>query len=201
MAKPLRIGLTGGIGSGKSTVAALFEKRGVPVIDADAAAHRETVPHSPGLAEIVKAFGRGILMPDGSLDRTCLRQHVFADPESRRRLEAILHPRIRAAMDAQVNAETAPYVVLAIPLLLETGWERYMDRVLVIDLPQAEQIRRVRIRDGHSPELIEQILKTQYPRDKRLAAADDVITNCGPPEALDAQVETLHRFYLERTRH
>lgn len=192
----LKIGLTGGIGSGKSTVAALFAARGVPIVDADAIAREIVQPGQPALEEIARTFGREILRPDGSLDRHALRTLVFADPNKRARLEALLHPRIRQRMRKQVANLSGAYCLLVIPLLLETGQTDLVDRVLVVDCPQALQIRRVTERDGLDRAEAERILAAQTSRPARLAAADDVIENDGNEAALERQVEALHRRYL-----
>ena len=195
---PLNVGLTGGIGSGKSTVCVLFQALGAPVIDADQTAREVTAPGGEGLNEVVRLFGAGVLTPEGALNRAALREKVFRDPEARKKLEAILHPRIYASMTRQSAALSTPYVIFAVPLLVETGRHRDMDRVLVVDLPEALQIRRVLERDGGDPAQIQAILAAQCSRQARLQAADDVITNAGPPGALEAQVKTLHEIY---TRH
>jgi dephospho-CoA kinase len=193
----LRVVLTGGIGSGKSTVSNLFAARQVPVADADQAAHALTAPGEPALGEIHDAFGPGVLRPDGHLDRARLRAIVFERPEARRRLEAILHPRIRARLLASIEAGDAPYGILAIPLYFETGRSYPADRVLVVDLPEETQIRRVQARSGLDEEEIRRILASQATRAERLAGADDLIDNSGPPEALAPQVERLHALYLQ----
>ncbi len=193
----LSIGLTGGIGSGKSTVSTLFAELGVPVIDADVAAREVVEPGEPALKEIATRFGEEILNPNGTLKRTSLRERVFADPQARKALEAILHPRIRSRMAEQLAALEAPYAILAIPLLVESGGSYELDRVLVVDLPEEEQIKRVCRRDGITPEQAEAILQAQCSRSERLAIANDVIENSGDLAALKAQVLTLHRKYLD----
>lgn len=193
----LRIGLTGGIGSGKSTVAALFAARGVPVIDADAIARELVEPGHAALADIVAAFGAGVLDADGRLDRARLRARVFDDAAQRTRLEAILHPRIHAVMAQRAAAQTAPYVLLVIPLLFEAGQRTLVDRVLVVDVPVEQQRVRVAARDPLPPEQIDAILAAQLSREQRLAGADEVIDNSGDAAALERQVEELHRRYLQ----
>jgi dephospho-CoA kinase len=193
----LVVALTGGIGSGKSTVSARLADLGAPVIDADTIAHELTAPGEPALAAIREAFGTDVLAPDGSLDRTVLRRYVFADPQARERLEAILHPRIRERMLARLAALDAPYAVLVIPLLFETGQTGLADRVLVVDLPEEEQIRRVHARSGLTEQEIRRILANQAQRRTRVAGADDLIDNSGDHAALIAQVDMLHRRYLE----
>jgi len=191
-----KVALTGGIGSGKSSASALFAALGVPVIDADVISHALTAPGGEALPAIAEAFGADLITADGALDRAALRRIVFADPASRRRLEAILHPRIRANMLADAEAADGPYVILAIPLLLETGQTNLADRVLVIDLPRPQQIERVIARSGLEAAEVERIMASQVSRSERLAAADDIIDNSGPEEALRPQVEALHRHYL-----
>ena len=191
-----KVALTGGIGSGKSSASALFAALGVPVIDADVISHALTAPGGEALPAIAEAFGADLITADGALDRAALRRIVFADPVARRRLEAILHPRIRANMLADAEAADGPYVILAIPLLLETGQTYLADRVLVIDLPRPQQIERVITRSGLDAAEVERIMASQVSRSERLAAADDIIDNSGPEEALRPQVEALHRHYL-----
>ncbi len=193
----LKVGLTGGIGSGKSTVASHFAALGVPVVDADVVARQLTEPGSDGLAAVIEAFGSSYLAADGTLDRAALRQTIFQWPEARRRLEAILHPRIRAEMDRQISEFNAPYVLLCIPLLLEKGLEEHVDRVLVVDLDRESQIQRVMLRDGCDREAVEAILATQADRVTRLSAADDVLANTAEPGALIGQVAQLHQHYLQ----
>ena len=196
MPPALIVGLTGGIASGKSTVARLFRCLGVPVVDADEAAREAVAPGSAGLAAVRARFGDGVLAEDGSLDRAGMRRLVFADPEARRDLEAIVHPEVRRIMSARLAAEEAPYAISMVPLLLETGQERSVDRVLVVDLAPEEQLARASERDGGSREVLEGVLRAQVDRETRLRRADDVIHNDGPPAALRAQVEALHRRYL-----
>jgi dephospho-CoA kinase len=191
-----KVALTGGIGSGKSSASALFAALGVPIIDADVISHALTAPGGEALPAIAEAFGAELITADGALDRAALRRIVFADPAARRRLEAILHPRIRANMRADAEAAEGPYVILAIPLLLETGQTDLADRVLVIDLPRSQQIERVIARSGLDAAEVERIMASQVSRAERLAAADDIIDNSGPEEALWPQVEALHRRYL-----
>lgn len=197
MRPALVVGLTGGIGSGKSTVADMFAALDVPVIDADEIAREVVAPGRPALAEIVREFGDGVQTAGGGLDRGALRELVFPEPARRARLEAILHPRIRGEMQRRLHAVRAPYCILCIPLLLEAGQLDMVDRVLVVDLPREEQIRRTRARDGVARETVEAILDAQADRTRRQQAADDVIDNSGPLEALHEQVESLHRRYLQ----
>ena len=193
----LTIALTGGIGSGKSAVSRHLESLGVPVIDADTLAHRLVEPGAPALQEIEAAFGTQLVDSEGRLDRAALRKIVFDHPVQRKRLEAILHPRIRTAMQQWLAAQTAPYAVLVIPLLFETGQNDLADRVLVVDCEETLQIARVAGRDGHDEAQIRQILATQVDRERRLAGADDVIENNGSLEALLTATEAMHQRYLE----
>ncbi len=196
----LIVGLTGGIGSGKSTVAERFDVRGVPVIDADVIAREVVEPGTPGLARVVEAFGRDILDENGRLNRSRLGARIFQDPESRKRLEAILHPLIRAEMQRRITHITAPYCVLVIPLLIESGQSDLVHRILVVDTPRELQSRRVAARDKRPPAEIEAILDAQASREERLAAAHDVIVNDTDLNALDQQVARLHQRYLELSR-
>ncbi len=192
----LRIGLTGGIGSGKSTVAALFAARGVPIIDADAIARELVEPGQPALAEIVAGFDAGLLDAQGRLDRGRLRARVFGDARQRLRLENILHPRIHDAMVARAAATRAPYTVLVIPLLFEAAQRDLVDRVLVVDAPVELQRERVLLRDRLPSDQLDGILAAQLGREQRRAGADDLIDNSGDAAALEAQVEALHHRYL-----
>ena len=192
----LRIGLTGGIGSGKSTVAALFAARNIPVIDADAIAHRLTLPNTPATQQIVRVLGVGIIASDGSIDRQRLAKRVFANRAERARLEEILHPLIRAEMQREQENLHAPYCLLVIPLLVEAGQRDLVDRVLVVDVPENIQIARAQARDGRGETEIRAILGAQASRDQRLKMADDCITNDDDLLALNAQIESLHLKYL-----
>lgn len=196
----LRIGLTGGIASGKSTVAELFAGLGAGVVDTDAIARELVVPGSPALAAIVERFGSGMLTGDGRLDRRKLRETVFDDSAARRDLEAILHPRIREAALAAADTSAAPYVLLVVPLLFESGFDALVDATLVVDCPEAVQIARLIGRDGGSPAQARAIVAAQMPREERLAAADEVIDNGGDPGRTRARVAELHARYLEQTR-
>jgi dephospho-CoA kinase len=193
----LVVALTGGMGSGKSSVAALLAGLGVPVIDADEISRALTSAGSPVLDLIADAFGDGVLDADGHLDRAALRALVFSDPAARARLESILHPRIRAEMRRRLEMLSAPYVVIEIPLLFETGPTDLTDRILVVDLPESEQIRRVQRRSGLHPDEIRRILGSQVSRSRRLEGADDIIDNSGDSVALADQVNRLHRDYLD----
>lgn len=196
MVRRLRIGLTGGIASGKSTVAQRFAELGVPVIDADAASRAIVAPGTPGLRHVAVQFGAGVLAANGELDRRALRSLIYRDPEARRGLEAILHPLILAHMEESAAAAQGPYLVMAIPLLIEGGSRDRVDRVLVVDVDEAVQIERVMARDGGSLEQARAILDSQAPRPVRLAAADDVITNGGTVMDLRHAVDRLHERYL-----
>ena len=199
MACHLRIGLTGGIGAGKSTVAKIFASLGVPVIDADRVAREVVEPGMPALAEVVAAFGPGVLGPDGRLDRAALRTRIFADDTARARLEAILLPRIRTRMEVLAQAADAgtemEYCLLVIPLLVEHSQRHVVDRVLVVDAPEPLQVERVCARDGVTPEAARAIIRTQAHRAARLAAADDVVRNTGAEARLRREVEALHHRY------
>jgi dephospho-CoA kinase len=192
----LRIGLTGGIASGKSTVAQRFMELGVPVIDADEAARAVVVPGKPALAEVLKRFGSGVFAENGELDRRALRDLIFKDPGSRRDLEAILHPLIRADMDRSADLAVGPYVVMAIPLLVENGSSARVDRILVVDVDETVQLQRVMARDGGTEEQARAILASQASRSARLAAADDVLLNTGTVADLRQAVDQLHESYL-----
>ncbi|HEY9145905.1 MAG TPA: dephospho-CoA kinase [Thiobacillus sp.] len=191
------VGLTGGIGSGKSTVADLFAELGTPVIDTDAIARELTAPAGAALDAIHAAFGESVMRADGTLNRATLRRRVFSDASARRQLEAILHPRIRQIVAQTLATLTAPYTLIVIPLLVETGGYRdVLSRVLVVDCPEDLQVARVMARSGLAQDEVEAILAAQAGRVERLAAADDVILNTASPEALRTQVATLHRRYL-----
>jgi dephospho-CoA kinase len=196
----LRIGLTGGIGSGKTTISRMFEKLGVPVIDTDAIAREVVAPGQPLLAEIVRVFGSDLRLADGSLDRAALRQRVFANPALRRRLEAITHPAIDAAMQQRLAAlpEQTPYVLLVIPLLLEAGWQDRVDRVLLVDCPETLQVERLVARDGIDADAAWRMVRSQASREARRQAADDVIENDGSLDewALAERVRSLNRGYM-----
>jgi dephospho-CoA kinase len=196
MSKPT-VCLTGGIGSGKSSVARLFEARGVEVIDADALAHALTAPGGAAIPAIRATFGPEVIDERGALDRERMRQQVFRDPGARKRLEGILHPMIREESERLRAAAASAYVILMIPLLVESGDpRRRCDRVLVVDCPEEEQVRRVMLRSNLARPEVEAIMATQASRAARLAHADDVIDNGGDPDHLPPQVEVLHTRYL-----
>ena len=194
----LRIGLTGGIGSGKSLVCDLFARRGVPVIDSDAIAREIVTPGSEIAEAVIREFGETYRdVTTGGLDRQALRRLVFGNIRARHRLEAILHPRIRLELSRRQIGLDAPYCILSIPLLIETGFGDLVDRILVVDCPESLQVQRVMSRDGVTEEEAQAILASQSSRDERLAQADDIIDNSGPTGDLEDKVERLHRQYLE----
>ena len=198
------VGLTGGIGSGKTTVADLFGALGVPLIDTDLIAHTLTAPGGAAMPAIRAAFGDGVVAADGRLDRTAMRERAFADPQARRLLESILHPMIRDETDRQVAAAASrPYAIVVIPLLVEGGADaakRRFDRILVVDVPVQTQLERVMRRSGLPREQVQAIIAVQATREARLAAADDVVDNAGDPAALPGRVRALHARYLDLAR-
>jgi dephospho-CoA kinase len=192
------VALTGGVAVGKSAVARRFEALGIHVYDADVAAREVVAAREPALAEIEFVFGADILNADGSLDRRAMRGRVFADPAARKKLEGIIHPRVRAWLRRRVGMDRGPYCVLAIPLLVENREEyAWVDRVLLVDAPETLQIERLMQRDGVTREDALRMLAAQSSREQRRAIADDVIGNDGEEAALDAQVAALHARYLE----
>jgi len=198
MGRRLLIGLTGGIASGKSTVAQRFMDLGVPVIDADVAAREVVAPGKPGLQQVIDRFGSRVVGENGELERRALREIIFSDPDARRDLEAILHPLIRAEMDRRAAVAVGPYIVMAIPLLIEGGSRDRVDRILVVDVDEAVQLQRVMARDHCSAEQAQAILASQAPRTARLAAADDVLPNGGTVTELRQAVDALHQQYLRQ---
>ncbi|KVN37771.1 dephospho-CoA kinase [Burkholderia stagnalis] len=192
------VGLTGGIGSGKTTVADLFAARGATIVDTDLIAHRITAPGGLAMPAIEQAFGPRFVAADGSLDRAKMRTLIFSDDAARRRLEAITHPLIRAETDREAREAQGAYLMYVVPLLVESGsWKARADRVLVVDCDVETQIARVMRRNGFTREQVEAIVARQATRDARLAAADDVIVNdATTPDALAAQVDALHQRYL-----
>lgn len=194
------VGLTGGIGSGKSTIAALFAELGVPIIDADIVARQVVAKGSPLLAEIAAHFGDKILTTAGELDRPALRQRVFANPAEKQWLNQLLHPAIRNTMFTQLKQSTAPYVLWVVPLLIENSLQPYCDRVLVVDVQPEVQLARAAKRDNSQIAQIQQIMAAQIDRSTRLSYADDVIENNQPLSQnqahLAAQVQQLHQHYL-----
>ena len=192
------IGLTGGVASGKSAVAARFEALGVVVADADVAAREAVAVGSLGLVEVVEAFGPEVLAADGSLDRAAMRRRVFNDDAQRLKLEGIVHPRVRAALREACEQAPGAYAVAAIPLLAEGGGREaypWLQRILVVDVPREVQLKRLLARDGIDQALAERMIEVQATREERLAIADDVIVNDGPIDALDAHVAALDRRY------
>jgi dephospho-CoA kinase len=197
MTRPLRIGLTGGIASGKSTVTQRFGELGVPVIDADVASRRVVEPGTPGLAQVVERFGARVLA-DGQLDRRALRNLIFKDSSLRQALDAILHPLIRAEMERETAQAQGPYVIMAIPLLVEgRGSAKRVDRVLVVDADETLQMQRLQARDGSSEQQAREILASQASRAARLSQADDVLLNAGTVAELRQAVDRLHEQYLQ----
>ncbi|NKJ48775.1 dephospho-CoA kinase [Burkholderia sp. SG-MS1] len=192
------VGLTGGIGSGKSTVADLFAAHGVPLVDTDLIAHRITAPHGIAMPPIAAEFGAAFVAADGSLDRARMRELVFSDEGARKRLEAITHPLIRAETRREQREAQGPYVIVVVPLLVESGsWKHRANRVLTVDCSVETQIARVMCRNGFSRDQVLAIIARQATREARLAAADDVIDNDNAPlSALKAQVDKQHRAYL-----
>lgn len=196
--EPYTVGLTGGIGSGKTTVANLFGASGIALIDADAIAHQITAPGGIAIAPIRTAFGEQALTAEGAMDRDRMRALAFSDDTAKRKLEAILHPLIAAESRRQRAAATSPYVMLVIPLLFESGsWNKRMQRTLLVDCPEEMQISRVMQRSGLSSEQIRAIMAKQMSRAGRLALADDVIDNSGDGSNLAEAVRQLHERYLE----
>jgi dephospho-CoA kinase len=191
----LKVGLTGGIGCGKSAVAELFAAKGVPTIDADQVARDLVQPGMPAFEAILDAFGPGVLH-DGELDRRALRERIFESKSDRLALEAILHPAVYREINDRLRAIIAPYCLLSIPLLLESGRRDFVDCVLVVDCTVPRQVERVRARDGCSVSAVHAILATQFSREQRLSVADEVIDNDGPIEDLAPQVDSLHQHFL-----
>lgn len=194
---PYVVGVTGGIGSGKSTVCEEFAALGAPVIDTDQVARAVVAPGTPGLAAVVAAFGQDILNDQGELDRRRMRQQVFANPALRQQLEAILHPLIRAGTQEKIDAAGYPYCLVCIPLLVERGGVNRVDRVLVIDVPEAVQIARVIARDELTASEAAAIMQSQASREQRAAVANDMLENSGPLSALRPQIAALHARYLQ----
>ncbi len=192
----LKVGLTGGIGCGKSTVTRIFADLNVPVLDADEIAHRLVEKGQPALAQIQREFGPAIISPDGSLDRKALRDLVFSDPKQKQKLESILHPLIYKTLQTDLEQLTAPYCIISIPLLFETGMTHVVDRILVIDCPVETQVERVKVRDSLPIERIQSIIDSQVSRAFRKTKADDLIDNSDTDYRLAEQVKKLHNLYL-----
>ena len=196
--RSLRLGLTGGIGSGKSAAADMFAALKVPVIDADQVARAVVEPGEPALAQILAHFGDRVRQPDGSLDRGALRQIIFSQPDAKQWLEALLHPLIRARIEADLAAARAPYVLLVSPLLLESGQDQLVERIIVVDVDEQTQLERASRRDGVDREQIRRIIHSQMPRQERLARAHYRLDNSGDLDELRQQVARLHRELLEK---
>ena len=201
MKRPLRVGLTGGIGSGKSTVMKYFDDLGVPTIDADDVSRRLTKPGQSAFDEVVALFGAESLDETGNLDRRRLRALIFTEPALKKKLEAIIHPRVRSEIQEFTEQIDYPYCIICIPLLLETGTETTVDRVLVVDAPEELQVARVGLRDNAREEQTRSIIKSQVTRSQRLRAADDIIVNDGSISTLRTQVESLHEQYRSEQVH
>ena len=196
-----RVGLTGGIGSGKSKAADIFAELGADVVDTDAISHALSAPGGAAMPLIRDAFGGEYVRPDGALDRARMRALVFGDPAAKRALEGILHPLIRAEVRRRIEASTTAYVLVVVPLLLETGaYREILDRVLAVDCEEETQVRRVQARSGLSEDEVRRIMASQVSRIERLARADDVLRNDGDIATLRAAVEALHRTYLDAAR-
>ena len=189
------VGLTGGVASGKTTVAELFRQQGVALMDADHVARQLVAPGEPALDEICAVFGDHARTAEGELNRPWLRQRIFSDGNARQRLEAILHPRIRHQMALWSSQQSGPYLIQVIPLLVERGWWREVDRVVVVDCPEAQQRERLMQRDRISPAQADAMLAAQASRAERLARADQIITNATDPAQLPPQVARIHRIY------
>ncbi len=193
------LGLTGGIGSGKSAASAYFRDQGIVVVDADIVAREVVEPGQPALLAIEERYGSEALLDDGTLNRAWLRAKVFAEPDERKWLESQTHPRIRDSIIAQLKAATSPYVILESPLLFESGQSELVARTLVIDVPEELQVTRACSRDGNEEEQIRRIIAAQMPRSERLQRADDAVDNSGNLEALYSQLAPLHQSYLQLT--
>ncbi len=192
----LKIGLTGGIGCGKTTVARIFEQLKVPVIDADEIAHQLVAIGQPALIQIQQEFGTGVFAPDGSLNRKKLRELVFSDSKQKLKLESILHPLVYQAMEAELEQLNKPYCIICIPLIFETNMTRFVDRILVVDCSVETQIERVRKRDDMTIERIQSIIDSQVSRAYRKAQANDLIDNPKTNDRLAEEVKKLHNLYL-----
>lgn len=199
-AKRFSVGLTGGIGSGKTTVANLFAAHGASLIDTDLIAHQLTAPGGAALPQIVAQFGTTFLLPDGSLNRPMMREQIFSDPHAKKKLEAIVHPLIGIEVAQAARIASGPYLIYVVPLLVESGkWRDRVARILVVDCSEALQLARVMQRSALSEAQVRAIMATQATREQRLAVADDVVTNDADTGALIAQVERLHDAYCRLT--
>ncbi|GAA0354260.1 dephospho-CoA kinase [Bowmanella denitrificans] len=196
--RPMIIGLTGGIGSGKSKVSDLFAAKGIEIIDADILAREVVEPGAPALAKIAQHFGKDMLQADGQLNRKALRERIFSHPQDKTWLNELLHPLIRQLMQERTAAARSPYCILAIPLLVENQLQSLVDRILVVDVEESVQRTRVISRDNVSADQVDAILASQASRSQRLAAADDIIDNNGTINNLIEQVDKLHAYYLSR---
>ena len=196
MKRPLQVGLTGGIGSGKTTVRNFFDGLGAPTIDADEISHRITKPGQAAFDEVAARFGKECLDDTGNLDRKRLRALIFSEPGLKKELEAIIHPRVRAEIRTFTESVDYPYCIICIPLLLETGAQSRVDRVLVVDAPEELQVARVSRRDNADERQTRSIIRSQAGRAQRLQAAHDIIVNDGNISDLKAQVESLHERYM-----
>ncbi len=196
MNQPWILGLTGGIGSGKSAAADAFAELGIETIDADHAARWVVEPGRPALAKIVERFGESVLLGDGQLNRAALREHIFAEPEQRKWLEGLLHPLIRTEIKQFLDAAQSPYAILVSPLLIESDQYKAVQRVLVVDVPSEVQMARALQRDQVSETQLRAIMQAQLERDERLKYADDVLCNAADKAALQREVARLHDYYL-----
>jgi dephospho-CoA kinase len=194
------IGLTGGIGSGKSAATDYLQSRGITIVDADLAARVIVEPGKPALADIISTFGKSILQEDGTLNRAALRQIVFADAAQRQRLEAITHPYIAQEILHQLSVSRSPYTILVSPLLFESGQHRFAQRILLVDAPESAQRQRASIRDKVSEQQIEAIMAAQMSREERRQLADDIVMNDGNLAQLHSALETFHQAYLTLAR-
>ncbi len=199
MSNPFVVGLTGGIGSGKSAVSHLFAELGIDVVDADVVAREVVEPGTPALIAIAGRFGETILTENGSLNRPALRKRVFENEDDKNWLNALLHPAIRTEMQKQLKNATSPYVIFSVPLLIENGLDSLADRVLVVDCSEDTQLERATLRDGSNIETIKSIMASQATRQQRLAKAQDVIDNNGELSALPDQVKSLHQQYMQQS--
>jgi len=198
MKKPLILALTGGIGAGKSTVADLFTARGVRVIDTDKISHALTQPHMPATQKVIDHFGKDYQDEKGGLNRKKLRQKIFESPEDKKWLENLLHPLIYEKAKIEIKSIHAPYIIIVIPLLFETGVPDFIDKIIVVDCDEEAQIKRVSQRDQMNPEEIKKILAAQFPRKLRLQKADEVIINAGKMKDLEERVDMLHEKYYNK---
>ena len=198
---PFILGVTGGIGSGKSAATQWFESQGIHVVDADIVAREIVAPGQAALAAIQQTFGDWVLLADGCLDRRALREHIFQDPAARQQLEKITHPAIRQSIIQQLQQAQSPYVILVSPLLFESNQHQLVQHSLLIDVDEATQIQRASQRDGHNIEHIQQIIAAQMPRHQKQQLANDIVLNNGSLDALYQQLKVLHLGYLQRAEH